>query len=134
MFSLFRNKFVPHNVIHRFSTSRRNCLPDKPDCCEDPCCDDPPLSEPDPDHGHSYKVYRAISLFVCVPLIMMMTALQYKNHFAAKTECEERPEFIPYDHMRIRSKRFPWGEGNKSLFHNPHVNALPNGYEDENEE
>uniref|UniRef100_A0A8C2JRK3 Cytochrome c oxidase polypeptide VIa n=1 Tax=Cyprinus carpio TaxID=7962 RepID=A0A8C2JRK3_CYPCA len=34
--------------------------------------------------------------------------------------------FLSFPHVH---QRFPWGDGTKTLFHNPHVNALPDGYE-----
>ena len=41
----------------------------------------------------------------------------------------KRVDFHPYEYMRKRQKKFPWGDGNHSLFHNEYYNALPEGYE-----
>jgi len=53
------------------------------------------------------------------------------NAYLKHQEDHDKPrqEFVKYDYLRRREKRFPWGEGQKSLFHNPHVNPLPDGYE-----
>ncbi|CAI5651032.1 cytochrome c oxidase subunit 6A, mitochondrial [Oreochromis aureus] len=78
-------------------------------------------------HGEqSGKTWKILTFVVALPgvgVCMLNTFLKEQHH------SHEQPEFVPYTHLRIRSKRFPWGDGNKSLFHNPHVNALPDGYE-----
>ena len=42
-----------------------------------------------------------------------------------------RPEFVSWDHLRIRNKAFPWRNGDQSLFHHPKYNAVKDGYEDQ---
>ncbi|XP_063615440.1 cytochrome c oxidase subunit 6A, mitochondrial-like, partial [Penaeus indicus] len=71
------------------------------------------------------KQWKMLSYLVALPAV----ALCMVNAFMSGEH--GRPEFIAYEHLRLRTKRFPWGEGQKSLFHNSHANALPDGYEEE---
>lgn len=79
-------------------------------------------------HDESTKRWRNASLFLALPAVALSMA-----NVAFNGEHQERPEFKPYEHMYIRTSRFPWGDGNHSLIHNKHRNALPTGYEEEEE-
>ncbi|KAL1463170.1 hypothetical protein WDU94_014951 [Cyamophila willieti] len=94
------------------------------DDCE--CYED--AEEPN-DHGT--KIWRILTLYVCIPGVILGSFLIWRH----ETESHhERPEFIPYEYMRIRTRPFPWGDGNHSLLHNKCLNALPEGYEGDEEE
>lgn len=73
-----------------------------------------------PEGAETYKKYKSIFFFVCVPLILMQAIHALIGH-----PPHEKGPCRSYEYMRIRSKRFPWGEGMKSFFHNPHINHLP---------
>ncbi|MCL4170709.1 UNVERIFIED_CONTAM: hypothetical protein GTU68_065079 [Idotea baltica] len=73
------------------------------------------------------KQWKLVSYLVALPGVGLCMLNAYLKEMEAT---HERPEFVAYEHLRLRTKRFPWGDGKKSLFHNSHVNALPDGYED----
>uniref|UniRef100_A0A1B6H9T8 Cytochrome c oxidase subunit n=1 Tax=Homalodisca liturata TaxID=320908 RepID=A0A1B6H9T8_9HEMI len=71
------------------------------------------------------KLWKNLS-FVGIPAVALC---MINTYLTTKEEDHTPPEFHAYEHMRVRTKRFPWGDGNHSLFHNPHANAIPSGYE-----
>ncbi|CAH2006751.1 unnamed protein product [Acanthoscelides obtectus] len=108
---------LPRNGFHQTKrrSSSEKCVP-------------PTSGIPGPSHEGRYKIFKHLALLIGFPAIFAAGAYAYNQK--VKHE-EERPPFVKYEYLRMRSKRFPWGDGQKSLFHNPKVNALPDGYEDE---
>merc|ERR1711976_347014 len=83
------------------------------------------------DHGpDGYKRWRTMTYVICFPAVALATFV----NFGPTATHEHRPEFKPYEYMRVRSKAFPWGDGNHSLFHHEMANPLPDGYEHEEEQ
>ncbi|KAF2881546.1 hypothetical protein ILUMI_24622 [Ignelater luminosus] len=78
-------------------------------------------------HEGGYKIWRNMTFIVAFPAIGLCAV---NCVYAHQHEHHDRPEFVKYDYRCMRTKRFPWGDGNHSLFHNAHANALPDGYEE----
>lgn len=79
------------------------------------------------------STWRNFSLFVAIPACLFAAYNGFKKEAEHHHHVEEhgRAPFLAYSHLRIRTKPFPWGDGNHSLIHNPATNPLPEGYEDE---
>ncbi|XP_049924166.1 cytochrome c oxidase subunit 6A, mitochondrial [Epinephelus moara] len=78
-------------------------------------------------HEGGAKTWKILTIVLAVPGVAVCMANAYMK---MQAHSHEPPEFVPYSHLRIRTKKFPWGDGNHSMFHNPHTNPLPDGYED----
>lgn len=87
-----------------------------------------PPEEPAPSSSRGYKFWKKITFMVAMPLVGLIALNTYTEHQKEHAH-RPRPKFIEYEYLRIRTKRYPWRDGVKTLFHNPEVNALPTGYE-----
>ncbi|XP_039267219.1 cytochrome c oxidase subunit 6A1, mitochondrial-like [Styela clava] len=70
--------------------------------------------------------------YLGIPAVVGTTAIFVYKREQQHHAHYHRPEYKSYAHMGLRSKKFPWGDGNHSLFHNPKTNAIPGeGYEED---
>ncbi|EDV37200.1 uncharacterized protein Dana_GF11548 [Drosophila ananassae] len=76
--------------------------------------------------GNTAGLWRKVTFLLAIPAIVLCAVNAFSGHSQ-----HDREPFTKYEYLRRRTKRFPWGDGNRSFFHNKEVNALPEGYEDE---
>lgn len=73
----------------------------------------------------SSDTWRKLSIYVCIPALILAQLNAYNlwnehwEHWEHLPPLEERTE---YAYQNIRTKNFPWGDGDKTLFWNPKVN------------
>ncbi|VVC24269.1 Cytochrome c oxidase, subunit VIa [Cinara cedri] len=85
-----------------------------------------------PEVLQGVDLWKKITYFVALPGVLLASIYIINGHLEHEKHTH-RPEFIPYEHLRIRTRRFPWRNGDQTLFHNPLYNATTSGYEVEEE-
>merc|ERR1719309_46726 len=62
----------------------------------------------------NHAIWRRYFFGVSVPLIIISHVYTFGIMEPAK-----RPEFVPYEHLRIINRPFPWGDGKHPFIFNP---------------
>ncbi|KAK1758392.1 putative cytochrome c oxidase subunit protein [Echria macrotheca] len=71
------------------------------------------------------ELWRKISIYGCIPALLLAGWNAYNlwnehwEHWSHMPPLEERVE---YPYQNIRTRNFPWGDGDKTIFWNPTVN------------
>merc|ERR1712025_627382 len=76
--------------------------------------------------------WKKASLYGVPPVVIVTFIFVYQRE-KAHWDHYKRPEYKQYPWLSQRTRPFPWEPtGKKTLFHNPHLNAIPGiGYEAE---
>ncbi|KAF0773911.1 cytochrome c oxidase subunit 6A2, mitochondrial-like [Aphis craccivora] len=81
-----------------------------------------------PEVVQGLELWKKVTYFIGLPGCLLASIYCINGHLEHEKH-SSRPEFVPYEHLRIRTRRFPWGNGDQTLFHNPKLNATTHGYE-----
>ncbi|KAH8416206.1 hypothetical protein KR222_011063, partial [Zaprionus bogoriensis] len=73
-------------------------------------------------------LWKRVTFLVATPAIGLCMINAYRSH-DDRHQAQSRQPYVKYEYLRRHNKRFPWGDGERSLFHNPSANPLSEGYE-----
>lgn len=76
------------------------------------------------NNGSTASLWKRVTLLVATPAIALCMINVFNSLDNERQDREFRQSRVPYEYMCRRNKRFPWGDGNRSLFHNPKTNRL----------
>ncbi|KAI1161445.1 cytochrome c oxidase, subunit VIa [Nemania serpens] len=71
------------------------------------------------------ELWRKISIYGAIPFLILASANAYvlwNEHWEHQSHLPPLEERVEYPYQNIRTKNFPWGDGDKTLFWNDSVN------------
>lgn len=79
--------------------------------------------------GSSASLWKRVTLLVATPAVALCMINAFNSLDEEHKNREYRQPPVNYEYMCRRNKRFPWGDGKQSLFHNPKTNQLSGDHE-----